>query len=128
MDYYDVEKKAGSLNSPVSTSEKRPEIVDDGGAVPGESFEIGNGYYAKMQRLAGRFKIEQRGIERVPESERTDNGFKALLNVSTMVCHYHDAHREASVAETFTVAISQPGRLLLRHRGPCQTSLLSRLR
>lgn len=57
-----------------------------GGAVPGESFEYGDGWYAKMQRLAGKFNVEQRGIERVPENERTDDGFKALLNVATMVC------------------------------------------
>ena len=85
MDYYDVEKHPGSLDSPMSFAEKRPDIVDDSGAVPGETFEYGNSFYAKMQRLAGRFKIEQRGIERVPESERTDDGFRALLNVSTMV-------------------------------------------
>jgi hypothetical protein len=54
-------------------------------AVPGESFEYGDGYYAKMQRLAGKFNIEQRGIERVPEYERTETGIKALLNVMTMV-------------------------------------------
>jgi hypothetical protein len=47
-------------------------------------FEIGNGWYARAQRLAGKLKIEQRGIERVPEDERTDAGFKALLNVATM--------------------------------------------
>jgi len=38
-----------------------------------------------MQRLAGKFNIEQRGIERVPENERTDTGVKGLLNVMTMV-------------------------------------------
>ena len=85
MDYYDVEKNPGSLNSPVSASEKTPHIVDEGNAVLGETFEYGNSTYAKLQRLAGKFKIEQRGIERVPESERTDDGFRALLNVSTMV-------------------------------------------
>lgn len=57
-----------------------------GGAVHGESFEYGNSWYAKMQRLAGKLNVEQRGIERVPENERTDDGFKALLNVATMVC------------------------------------------
>lgn len=60
-------------------------LVQEDGAVPGESFEIGDSLYARMQRLAGKLKIEQRGIERVPEDERTDRGFKALLNVSTMV-------------------------------------------
>ncbi|PNS15648.1 Purine-cytosine permease fcyB [Sphaceloma murrayae] len=61
-----------------------PALVQEDGAVPGESFEIGDSMYAKMQRFAGKFNIEQRGIERVPEDERTDTGFRALLNVSTM--------------------------------------------
>ena len=60
---------------------KRP-IVDETGAVPAESFEIGNTLYARLQRVAGRFKIEQRGIERVPENERTDT---SLVKVGTMV-------------------------------------------
>lgn len=59
-------------------------VISNHNAVPGESFEIGNGWYARAQRLAGKLKIEQRGIERVPEDERTDAGFKALLNVATM--------------------------------------------
>lgn len=52
------------------------------GAVAGETFEHGNSTYAKIQRLAGKFHVEQRGIERVPEDERDDN---SLLNVGTMV-------------------------------------------
>lgn len=63
-----------------------------GGAVHGESFEYGNSWYAKMQRLAGKLNVEQRGIERVPENERTDDGFKALLNVATMVCFLVHSH------------------------------------
>ena len=59
--------------------------VDADGAVPGESFDIGDSFYAKAQRLAGKLKIEQRGIERVPEYERTDNKHP-MLNVGTMVC------------------------------------------
>jgi len=59
-----------------------PASVADDGAVPGESFEYGDSAYAKLQRLAGKFNIEQRGIERVPENERHDN---SLLNVGTMV-------------------------------------------
>ena len=51
-------------------------------AVPGESFARGESNYAKIQRFAGRFGIEQRGIERVPENERTDKG---LMKVGTMV-------------------------------------------
>ena len=77
---YDLEK------NPAETGVGNvPHYVNDDGAVPGESFEYGDGFYAKAQRLAGKLNIEQRGIERVPEDERTDTGFKALLNVATMV-------------------------------------------
>jgi hypothetical protein len=54
----------------------------DAGAIPGETFVQGESLYAKVQRLAGRFHVEQRGIERVPENERYDT---SLLNVGTMV-------------------------------------------
>lgn len=64
---------------------KRPSVIDETGAVPGESFELGDTFYAKMQRLAGKFNIEQRGIERVPENERTEGSTKGLFNVGTMV-------------------------------------------
>lgn len=92
-EYDDVEKNGGVVNATAESNhsgsaEKRTNsfIQYENGAVPGESFEIGNSYYAKLQRLAGKFQVEQRGIERVPEDERTDVGFKALLNTSTMVC------------------------------------------
>jgi hypothetical protein len=55
---------------------------DATGAVLGESFEYGNTLYAKLQRFAGKAHIEQRGIERVPESERTDTSY---LNIGSMV-------------------------------------------
>jgi hypothetical protein len=58
---------------------------DDGvGAVRGETFETGNTLYAKLMRFAGKYGVEQRGIERVPEDERTDNK-RPLLNIATMV-------------------------------------------
>ena len=63
-------------------TEKHRDSVDDTGAVPGESFVAGGGLYGKLQRLAGRFGVEQRGIERVPEYERTD---KSTSKVGTMV-------------------------------------------
>lgn len=69
----DLEKRHGSYQEP-------------DGAVPGESFEYGGGLRATLMRFAGKIGIEQRGIERVPEDERTDKGFKALLNVATMWC------------------------------------------
>lgn len=80
----DIEKhpqEVGVGNIPYTA---RPSYVHEDGAVPGESFELGNSYYARLQRLAGKLKIEQRGIERVPEDERTDNKHP-LLNVGTMV-------------------------------------------
>lgn len=48
-----------------------------------EEFPKADTTYEKIQRFAGTFKIEQRGIERVQEDERTDT---SLVNVGTMVC------------------------------------------
>lgn len=67
--------------------EKAPEVdgvqCDDAtGAVPGSSFEYGDSMYARLQRLAGKLKVEQRGIERVPEDERSDNSY---FNIGSMV-------------------------------------------
>lgn len=101
--HHDVEKNIGVIDTGSAHSggvgteggegeEKKHSSIsytDGVGAVPGESFEYGNSWYAKMQRLAGKLNVEQRGIERVPENERTDDGFKALLNVATMVCYLY---------------------------------------
>lgn len=59
-----------------------PVYADDSGAVAGESFAVGNSLYARVQRAVGKFGVEQRGIERVPEDERTDTN---LRKVGTMV-------------------------------------------
>lgn len=88
---YDAEKSAYDTEKGPSTRAYGGYDVNDAhmyedGAVPGESFVHGDTLYHRLQRLAGKFNMEQRGIERVPESERTDDGFRALLNVSTMVC------------------------------------------
>ena len=83
--YDDVEKRAQSTTAEGLTKHHGKLMAEDG-AVPGDTFIIGDSWYAKTQRLAGKLKIEQRGIERVPEDERDDNGFKALLNTMTMVC------------------------------------------
>lgn len=85
MEYVDVEKRGADAEvSSGSSNHKAPPgvVTAEEGAVPGESFVYGNSLYAKIQRLAGRFNIEQRGIERVPENERNDT---SLLNVGTMV-------------------------------------------
>lgn len=59
----------------------------DEGAVPGETFVQGDSLYAKLQRVAAKLHVEQRGIERVPEDERFDN---SLLNVGTMASSLRD--------------------------------------
>jgi NCS1 nucleoside transporter family len=46
------------------------EYIPDDGAVHAETFVIGDSWYARTQRLAGKFGVEQRGIERVPSDER----------------------------------------------------------
>jgi NCS1 nucleoside transporter family len=64
--------------------EKVPEHTDGYGSedTVGETLEY-PGFFGKVQKLAGKFGVEQRGIERVPENERTDNKHP-LLNVATM--------------------------------------------
>lgn len=78
----DLEKAPQVDNALYDSHNKVPDYSSDG-AVPGESFEYGNSLYAKLQRVAGRFKIEQRGIERVPDSERPDTSY---FNIGSMVC------------------------------------------
>jgi hypothetical protein len=75
---YDVEYSA-----PVSPGEKHRSAFapDESGAVHGDTFVTGDSLYARIQRLAGRFGVEQRGIERVPEDERTD---KTTIKLCTM--------------------------------------------
>ncbi|KAF3167091.1 purine-cytosine permease [Orbilia oligospora] len=57
-------------------SEKRGSVTgaseDESHAIAAETFEVGDSLYARLQRFAGKWNIEQRGIERVPESEKTD--------------------------------------------------------
>lgn len=90
---YDLEYQPEPLS--VGEGEKHRSIVvpDASGAVHGESFVTGNTLYARLQRLAGRFGVEQRGIERVPEDERTD---KSTLKVGTMVRLFGMSLRESS--------------------------------
>ncbi|KAF2198242.1 purine-cytosine permease [Delitschia confertaspora ATCC 74209] len=58
-----------------------PSLASNGAAVPGETFVYGDGWLGNLQRLAAKYGVEQRGIERVPEDERNDT---SLLNVGTM--------------------------------------------
>ena len=59
-----------------------PVLEDETGAVYKAKFTYGDSLYAKLQRFAGRLGVEQRGIERVPEAERTDTNIK---KIATMV-------------------------------------------
>lgn len=52
-------------------------------AVPKEAFTSGDSIYAKIQRIAGKLGVEQRGIERVPEEEKTDT---SMSHAGTLVC------------------------------------------
>lgn len=59
-----------------------PPYTTDAPAVPGEVFVTGDSTYAKIQRAVTKFGVEPRGIERVPEDERTDTN---LMKVGTLV-------------------------------------------
>lgn len=59
-----------------------PTYGDEAPAITGQSFVTGNSLYARTQRFAAKFGVEPRGIERVPEDERTDTN---LVKVGTLV-------------------------------------------
>jgi hypothetical protein len=78
---YDVE--AAPAEKPNLANETdSAEYIGDEGAVPAETFVLGDSFYAKAQRLAGKFGVEQRGIERVPSDERLPAG---MSQIGTMV-------------------------------------------
>ena len=62
-----------------------PVYVDEAPAVTGETFVTGDSLYARTQRFVTKFGVEPRGIERVPEDERTDTN---LAKVGTLVGRY----------------------------------------
>jgi hypothetical protein len=73
-DVVDVEKTAaiGDMEKTLSSNENgSSDYIPDDGAVHAETFVLGDSWYAKTQRLAGKFGVEQRGIERVPSDERS---------------------------------------------------------
>ena len=59
-----------------------PAYADEAPAVTIDTFLTGDSLYAKIQRAVFQFGVEPRGIERVPEDERTDTN---LMKVGTMV-------------------------------------------
>ena len=70
----DVEKRAGAEENTLF----KPQ-TDTAATISEES--SASGPYAKLQRLASRWHVEKRGIERVPEEERNDNSY---LNIGSM--------------------------------------------
>ena len=71
---YDIESGKPHFKNETDSSE----FISDDGAIPAETFVIGDTWYAKTQRLAGKFGVEQRGIERVPSDERLDAGMSQI--------------------------------------------------
>ncbi|KAL2042025.1 hypothetical protein N7G274_005213 [Stereocaulon virgatum] len=79
-------KSEYALESPTQGSDPEkmhgyPVYTDEAPAVPGEVFITGDTLYARIQRTVSKFGVEPRGIERVPENERTDTN---LTKVGTM--------------------------------------------
>lgn len=82
--HYEKHDYEVSSHSPTSDPEKGglPIYTTEAPAVPEAVFVTGDSLYAKIQRTVTKFGVEPRGIERVPEDERTD---KNLMKVGTMV-------------------------------------------
>ena len=121
--YGDDVVNTSSVDAERGYGEKDETYVDEATAVAGDSFTYGDSTYAKIQRFAGKLKIEQRGIERVPEDERTDT---SLANVGTMVGIYTPYEVSAllpSLICVLAVACCEHGRLVLRHRCSCHSCL-----
>jgi hypothetical protein len=78
-DIYDVESGREKAPSGYDSAEQ----IGDEGAVSAETFVVGDSMYHKLQRFAGKFGVEARGIERVPSNERTDTG---MSKIGTLVC------------------------------------------
>lgn len=72
----------GSYSPNGTDPEKGPPVyTTEAPAVPTEVFLAGDSTYAKIQRTVFQIGVEPRGIERVPEDERTDTN---LMKVGTM--------------------------------------------
>jgi hypothetical protein len=66
----------------IHTSDTAVGEVISGITVRDKDFSAGDSLYARLQRVAGKYGVEQRGIERVPDDEREEaNAFK----IGTMV-------------------------------------------
>ena len=77
-------KAEGDVESGSPTGTWNTDVGDvvDGNAVRNEDFVAGNSLLVKLQRVAGKYGMEQRGIERVSDDERDDT---SVLRVGIMV-------------------------------------------
>jgi hypothetical protein len=91
-----------------------------------KDFGSGNTWYAKLQGFVGRFGVEQRGIERVPEDERTDTG---MSKIGTLVGSRGLSSWENVVGtDRFSlVDVGQHGGILVRYRSLGHPGVCSRL-
>lgn len=60
--------------------------VGDENAMHQSDFVVGDSLYARLQRFAGKFGVEQRGIERVPSDERTDASMSKICTMVRSFC------------------------------------------
>ncbi|KAK8103916.1 purine-cytosine permease [Apiospora kogelbergensis] len=79
--HHDVEKSSTGDRDTGTGTDTETCYVGSGNAVPEEDFAAGDSLYARIQKIAGRFGVEQRGIERVPSDERTK---ESMSEVGTM--------------------------------------------
>lgn len=76
----DLEKQASDEMQQIEVMD--PIAREPTGAVPAEDLEKGDSMYARLARIGTKMKVEVRGIERVPENERTDTSY---WNIGSMV-------------------------------------------
>lgn len=74
---YDVEAK-GAARTPFSKESDSADYIGDVSPITAETLILGDSYYARAQRWAGKFGVEARGIERVPDNERSDAGMSQI--------------------------------------------------
>jgi hypothetical protein len=92
---YDVLRTALTMNGTLgkdlekqaNEDQQQIEVMDQisrepTGAIAAEDLEKGDSMYARLARMGTKMKVEVRGIERVPEDERTDTSY---WNIGSMV-------------------------------------------
>lgn len=78
---YDIETAPEKQHMYTSGTESADDVAEDGAVHSGELIK-GNSLSARAQRFASKFGVEARGIERVPNDERTDG---SLSQIATLV-------------------------------------------